>query len=437
MDQRPLASPPVADYGDEGSPFYRKVLLTAVLGNVVEWYDNALYGILAVFLARTFFPESDPTAALLATYVGLIAAYAIRPVGGVLMGRLSDVRGHRFTLMLTIGLMTGGTLLIGLLPGYSAVGLAAPALLMLCRLIQGVGASGEYTVAANFILEHGPRRKRQYLAGWSVGSTSVGPLIASLVAVALTSALSPEAFESWGWRILFLLSAPMGLVTLFIRRHAPDLPRIQKVLDHAAEVSPPSRPFVEAVRGHWREMAQVIALGAGQRIGTFCISTYFVTALIGAGFGETRAIFASILAYLIGPPAAILGGLIADRVGGRIVLIVGFAAFTLLTVPTFLVIGTSLGLTLAAVLGFTFVNNFVGAPLTHAYVMTFSPEVRGTASALNYNIGTTLIGSTAPLVAAALFARTGSNLSFAWYMTAACVLSLAVAVFAYPQKAKA
>lgn len=164
------SKPPVADDSDEGAPFYRKALLTAVLGNVVEWYDNALYGILAVFLARTFYPDSDPTAALLATYVGLIAAYAVRPAGGVLMGRISDVRGHRFTLMLTVGLMTGGPLLICLLPGYSAVGLAAPALLLLCRLVQGASASGEYTVAANFILQHNTRRKRQYLAGWSVGS---------------------------------------------------------------------------------------------------------------------------------------------------------------------------------------------------------------------------------------------------------------------------
>ena len=421
---------------DEGSPVWRRVLFTAVLGNVVEWYDHALYGILAVFMARVFFPEGDMHAALIATYVGLIASYAIRPIGGVVMGRLSDVRGHRYTLVLTIALMTVGTILIGLLPGYAAIGIAAPILLMVCRLIQGVGASGEYTVAANFILEHGPRKRRQYLAGWSVGSTSFGPLLASIVALSLIMTLPEDAFAHWGWRVPFLLAAPLGLVTLYIRRSVPELPRIQQILSHDQVDKPPSRPFTDAVRDHWREMCQVIALGAGQRVGTFCIQTYFVAALINSGFGADKALFASILTYLIGPPAAIWGGILADRHGGRRVLLIGYTAFVLLTVPTFLALGAgSVVVATIAVVGFTFINNFIGAPLTHAYVLTFKPEVRGTAAALNFNVGTTLIGSTAPLLATWLHMRTGTDVSFGWYMTAICVVSLLIATFAYPRAA--
>ena len=421
---------------DEGSPIWRRVLFTAVLGNVVEWYDHALYGILAVFMARVFFPEGDPQAALIATYIGLIASYAIRPIGGVVMGRLSDLRGHKFTLILTIALMTIGTILIGVLPGYAAIGIASPILLMLCRLVQGVGASGEYTVAANFILEHGPRKRRQYLAGWSVGSTSLGPLLASMIALVLIMSMPEDAFAHWGWRIPFLLAAPLGLVTLYIRRSVPELPRIQRVLMETQENLPPKRPFTDAVREHWREMTQVIVLGAGQRVGTFCIQTYFVAALINAGFGADKALFASILTYLIGPPAAILGGLLADRYGGRPVVLAGYSAFVLFTVPTFLALGGgSVAIATAAVVGFTFINNFIGAPLTHAYVLTFKPEVRGTAAALNFNLGTTLIGSTAPLMATWLHMRTGTDASFAWYMTVVCVLSLGVGLFAYPKAA--
>jgi MHS family proline/betaine transporter-like MFS transporter len=427
---------PLPHHPDEGSPAWRKVLFTAVLGNVVEWYDHALYGILAVFMARVFFPEGDMHAALIATYVGLIASYVVRPIGGVVMGRLSDLRGHRYTLVLTIALMTVGTILIGVLPGYAAIGIAAPILLMLCRLIQGVGASGEYTVAANFILEHGPRRRRHYLAGWSVGSTSFGPLLASIVALALIMTLPEDAFAHWGWRIPFLLAAPLGLVTLYIRRSVPELPRIQRILSDEQAAKPPSRPFTDAVRDHWREMCQVIALGAGQRVGTFCIQAYFVVALINTGFGAGKALFASILTYLVGPPAAIWGGLIADRHGGRRVLLIGYGAFVLLTVPTFVALGGgSVVAATVAVVGFTFINNFVGAPLTHAYVLTFRPEVRGTAAALNFNVGTTLIGSTAPLIATWLHMRTGSDLSFGWYMTAICAVSLLVAMFAYPRPA--
>lgn len=420
---------------DAGSPIWRRVLFTAVLGNIVEWYDHALYGILAVFMAQAFFPASDPKAALIATYIGLIVSYAIRPIGGVVMGRLSDTRGHRFTLILTISLMTAGTLAIGLLPGYAAIGLGAPVLLVVCRLLQGIGASGEYTVAANFILEHGPRRRRQYLAGWSVGSTSLGPLLAAAISLALTTALPQADFAQWGWRIPFLLAAPLGLVTLVIRRSVPELPRIQQSLEHAQAA--PRKSFLEALRGHWRQMLQVIVLGAGQRIGSFCISTYFVAALIDAGFGASNALLASILTYVIGPPAAIGGGLLADRVGGRLVLLIGYAAFVLFTVPTFMALGgASVWVATTAVVGFTVINNFIGPPLTYAYVMTFDPQVRGTAAALNYNIGTTLIGSTAPLMATWLNMRTGTDTSFAWYMTAACLLSLLVAAFAYPRPAR-
>lgn len=411
---------------------YRRVMLTAVLGNVVEWYDNALYGILAVFMAQAFFPSDDPTTGLLATYAGLIVAYAIRPLGGIVMGRLSDLRGHKAVLMLTINLMTLGTVAIGLLPSYAAIGIWAPVMLVLCRLVQGIGASGEYTVAANYMLEHGPPGRRQYLAGWSVGSTSLGPLLATGVALALTAGFGRAGFEAGGWRIPFLLAAPLGLTTLYMRRHIRDLPRIEEALA-AGEAKPPSIPFLTAVRDHWISMTQVILLGAGQRVGTFCIQTYFVTALITQGFGEARALFASIVCYLVGPPAAIIGGLLADRFGGRVVLVVGFAAYAVLTVPAFHYLGTSVAATMVAVVGFTIVNNVIGPPLTYAYVLTFPDEVRGTAAALNYNVGTTLIGSSAPLIATWLHAVTGTDTSFAWYMSAICGLSLGVAIFAFPR----
>jgi len=138
-----------------------------------------------------------------------------------------------------------------------------------------------------------------------------------------------------------------------------------------------------------------------------------------------------ILNWLILIP--IIGGLLADRHGGRAVLVTGFTLFSMLTIPAFAYLGTSLGATLTAVIGFTIVNNLVGAPLTHAYVLAFPPEVRGTAAALNYNVGTTLIGSTAPLIATWLYASTGTNASFSWYMTAICIMSLGIALIGYPK----
>ncbi|MDI6410102.1 MULTISPECIES: MFS transporter [Streptomyces] len=419
---------------DGTAPPWRRVLWAAMLGNAVEWYDNALYGILAVVMSRTFFPEGDATVALISTYLGLILSYAIRPVGGTLMGRVADLKGHKFVLTVTISLMSVGTVAIGLLPAYSAIGIAAPLLLALCRLVQGLGASAEYTVASNFLLEHGPRHRRNYLSGWSVGSTSLGPLIASVLAYLLIVTLPGAAFDAWGWRLLFLLAAPLSLVTLYIRRHTTEAPEYRRALEEARNSGTEQAPFTEAVRGHWRDMLRAIGLGAGQRVGSFMIQSYFVTALVQNGIGEDRALLAAILTYVVGAPAAVWGGRCADRYGGRRLLVWGYGVFVLFTVPTFLAIESgSFVLAFLAVVVFTVLNNIVGAPLTTAYVMSFPAHVRGTAAALNYNVGTTLLGGTAPLLATWLVGRTGTEVSFGWYMAAVCLVSALVAAFALPK----
>ncbi|SFI64668.1 MFS transporter, MHS family, proline/betaine transporter [Amycolatopsis sacchari] len=411
----------------------RKVLLSAMLGNVVEYYDFGLYGTLAVIISRQFFPTGNSVAALLSTYAGLVLSYALRPVAAMVLGPLADIKGRRWVLLFTIAVMSVGTAGIGLLPTYAAIGIAAPVILLLCRMLQGVGASVEYTTAANFIFEHERGNRRNYLAGLSVASTSVGPLLATLVSYLVISLMPAQAFNDWGWRIPFLLAIPMALIGIYIRRHVEETPQFQELAAAAERTKVKQTPFRTAVRDHWGAMLRAIGLGAGQRIGSFVIQAYFVTAMVKAGFAENNALLASLLTYAIGPVPAIWGGKLADRYGARIPLVVGYGLFVVLTVPTFLAIGSgSLALAVVAVVAFTFINNFVGAPLTTAYVMSFPAEVRASASALNYNIGTTALGSTAGLVAVWLFDLTGTNATFGWYMTGFCVLSILVALFAMP-----
>jgi MHS family proline/betaine transporter-like MFS transporter len=411
----------------------RKVILSAMLGNVVEYYDFSLYGTLAVIISHQFFPSGDTMVGLMSAYAGVVLAYALRPLAGMVLGPLADLKGRRFVLILTIVVMSVGTAGIGLLPTYAAIGVAAPVLILFFRMLQGIGASVEYTTAANFIFEHERGNRRNYLAGLSVASTSVGPLLATLVSFAVISAMPTEAFESWGWRIPFLFAIPMALVGVYIRRHVDETPEFKEMAALAEQNEVVQTPFRTAVREHWGAMLRAIGLGAGQRVGSFVIQAYFVTAMINAGFAASNALLASLLTYAIGPIPAVWGGKLADRYGGRIPLIVGYGVFVLVTVPTFMAIGSgSLTLAVIAVVGFTFINNFVGAPLTTAYVMSFPPEVRASASALNYNIGTTALGSTAGLIAVWLFGLTGTNTAFGWYMTAICVLSILVAIFAMP-----
>jgi MHS family proline/betaine transporter-like MFS transporter len=411
----------------------RKVILSAMLGNVVEYYDFGLYGTLAVIISRQFFPTGDASTALLSTYAGVVLSYALRPLAAIVLGPLADLKGRRFVLLLTIAVMSVGTAGIGLLPNYAAIGIAAPVILLLCRILQGIGASVEYTTAANFIFEHERGNRRNYLAGLSVASTSVGPLLATLVAYLVISVMPSAAFNDWGWRIPFLLAIPMALVGIYIRRHVEETPQFKEMAALAERSKVKQKPFRTAVREHWGAMLRAIGLGAGQRVGSFVIQAYFVTAMVKAGFAENNALLASLLTYAIGPFPAIWGGKLADKHGARIPLVVGYGLFVVLTVPTFLAIGSgSLWLAVVAVVAFTFINNFVGAPLTTAYVMSFPAEVRASASALNYNLGTTALGSTAGLIAVWLFGLTGSNAAFGWYMTVICVVSILVALFAMP-----
>ena len=421
--------------GDNYGVLDRRPLVAAILGNAIEYYDHSLYGLFAAYLAVVFFDSSDPAFALLATYATFISSYAVRPIAGLLLGRLADLRGHRFVLILTINLMTAGTFGIALLPGHEEIGLWSPLLLIMCRLMQGIGASAEYTVATSYALKYSSKHRQQLTVGLSNAATNIGPFLASLIALFLTYSYGGSFLESGAWRIPFLLSAPVGLLVLYLRRQS-----IESSV-HEDQVGPSEKvarvPMFTALRGHWGMMARVIGLGAGQRVGTFCLQTYFVTALIRQGVDGPIAMLASILICVIGAPVSIVGGLLGDRFGGRPILVTGYALYIAVTVPLFHVLGVSIPLSILGMCIYAILNNIIAPALSHSYIMSFPQDVRGAASTLNFNVGTVLFGSTAPFVATWLATRTGSEEMFGWYMTAFCAISCATAIFAYPRQLRA
>lgn len=411
---------------------HRRPLLVAFLGNTVEWYDANLYGLLAIYLAKAFFAFSDPVMGLAATYATFVISFVIRPVSGLLLGRLADLRGHRFVLIMTVNLMTIGTVGMGLLPTYATIGFWSPALLVLCRVMQGIGASAEYTVATSYVLEQGPRSRAQYLAGWCIAACNLGPLLASAVAMALTTFYGESFFETGAWRYPFLLSAPLGLVAIYLRSQMEDDGLLHS---RAPDDQKKARvPLFIALRGHWLMVLKLVAMGAGNRAASAILQGYIVTSLIHQGFAASTSMLASLLVYLSGFPAVIFAGYLSDKLGGRRVLIATFAVYAAVLIPLFHVMAISVPAMLIGVVIFSVINNFPASALAYAYIMTFPQAVRGAAAAVNYNLGTAFIGSTAPLVATWLVARTGTEMALAWYLAAWCVVSCIAAVVAYPRE---
>lgn len=412
----------------------RQIFVSTLLGNVVEYYDFTLYGTLAAIIAMHFFDQSNAFIALVSVYVGVVLSYAIRPLGGLILGPVGDLKGRKFVLILSIAMMTVGTAGIGLLPTYAAIGVAAPIILLLSRVLQGIGASVEYTTAANFLLEHERGHRRNLITGVLNSTASVGSLTAALVAYLLSAFMPGDSFQEWGWRIPFLLAIPIAVVGIYMRRKLDEsslFKEAKEQIDHKEEKHAPLR---RTLKEHWRDIIRVISLSLGQRIGSYIIQAYFVTALIASGFPAEQALLASVLVYAVGPITSIWGGWLADRFGGRLPLIVGYALFIVLTVPAFYLIGQpSIVNATLAVIVFTLINNLVAAPLSTAYSLAFPPAVRATASALAFNLGTSIFGATAGLVAVWLHEITGTDVTFGWYVTVACAISLAVSIFALPE----
>ena len=217
------------------SPARRRAIGAAVIGNVLEWYDFAVYAFLATVLARKFFPGDDELSALLATFAVFGVGFVVRPLGGVVIGRLGDRRGRKIALSLTIMLMALGTVMIGLLPSYESLGVGASALLVAARLLQGFSAGGEWGSATAFIVEWAPPRRRGLFGSLQQASVAGGFLLGSLTAASLSTWLSPAALEDWGWRLPFLFGGLLGPIGLYMRRNIEETPPFKASVQERAE----------------------------------------------------------------------------------------------------------------------------------------------------------------------------------------------------------
>jgi MFS transporter, MHS family, proline/betaine transporter len=405
----------------------RRAIVAASAGNLVEWYDFAVYVYLATTLAAIFFPQQNSTAGLLSTFAVFAAAFFARPLGGLVFGPIGDRIGRQRTLAVVIILMSASTFAIGLLPGYGSIGLAAPALLVVFRLLQGFSAGGEFGGASSYISEYSPNARRGFLTSWVEFSAVGGFLLGSAVVTALTTGLSDGSLNSWGWRIPFLFAAPLGLVGLYIRMRMEDTPKFRALEQEHATASAPLR---ETLTRDWGPMLSLGGLAVIQNIGFYFVLAYMPTYLTKElGFGSTASFVSSTITLVVAMALIPPLGALSDRIGRRRVLGAACVGFAVLSYPLLLVM--SQGILWAAVLAHVALGIlqaiFLSATIA-ALTELLRTRTRYSGFSISYNISVAAFGGTAPYIATWLIATTGSTLSPAFYMIAGALISLLVVV---------
>lgn len=319
---------------NKGQQGYAKSVLAGAVGVFVHWFDWAVYAYLATTMAEVFFPAQDKTAGLLSVFAVFAVAFFVRPLGSVIFGHIGDRFGRKRTLSIVIVSMAAGTLLIGIIPGFATIGIWAPILLIIARIIQGLAAGGEFGSAASFLAEVSPPRRRGFGCSWIEFGSVGGFLLASFVVFLLQSLATPEQIAAGWWRVAFIITVPLAFVGLYIRLKIEDTPEY-KALEEANTV--PNQPVVETFRRNWRELLQVLG------IEVFMNTTFYIVLVFLISYQEEYlnysaddAAFLSIVGSLVAMVVIPISGALSDRFGRKPVLYTAAGLLIVFSVPLFL-----------------------------------------------------------------------------------------------------
>jgi MHS family proline/betaine transporter-like MFS transporter len=413
-----------------------RTVMAGAIGNALEWYDFSLFGYFAPIISSQFFPSADPRAALLNTFGVFAAGFLMRPLGAILFGHLGDRLGRKRALELSVLLMAVPTALVGLLPTYHQVGLVAPLLLLLVRLLQGLSVGGEYVGSMSYLAESAQPGRRGFDSSWCNVSGGVGGLIGSGLATVLTRMLTPEQVADWGWRLPFLLSIPGGILSWRLRLSIAESPCFKEVR-HAGQVAPV--PLRESLRTDRRAFLTIAGLSLLASIGWYLPWVWLVTWLDDINrpaLPQWEALASSTLAGIVLIVLTPLGGALSDRLGRKPVILAGSVGYLVLSYPMFLWMsrGTFTAALSGQLVSAVLTALYGGASLA-AFAELFPTRTRYSGLALSYNLAVALCGGTTPLVATWLVNVSGSTLTPAFYLMAAA-LGTTLAALAMPERAR-
>ncbi|MCE4947476.1 glycine betaine/L-proline transporter ProP [Streptomyces albulus] len=408
----------------------KRAVSAAALGNAMEWFDFGVYSYIAVTLGHVFFPSGNPTAQLLSTFGTFAAAFLVRPLGGMFFGPLGDRIGRQKVLAITMIMMAAGTFAIGLIPSYAMIGVGAPILLLLARLVQGFSTGGEYGGASTFIAEYAPDKKRGFLGSWLEFGTLAGYVGGAGLVTLMTALLSTEDLHSWGWRIPFLIAGPMGIIGLYLRMRLEETPAFAR-LEKEARAKEKARREVEKriglremIFGQWRAMLLCVGLVLVFNVTDYMLLSYLPSYLTSElKYDETHGLMVILVVMVAMMCVQPFMGKLSDRFGRRPIIATGCVGFLVLSVPALLLIRQG---SLAAVAVGTGILGLLlvcfTAAMPSALPALFPTKVRYGSLSIGFNISVSLFGGTTPLVVTALIGATGNTMVPAYYMMAAAVI---------------
>lgn len=401
----------------------RRVVAATVAGNALEFYDFVTYAFFAVFIGRTFFPVDSPLASLLLSVAVFGVGFVTRPLGGLLIGAYADRAGRKPAMLLTIALITTGTLGLAVTPSYAQIGMAAPIIIVLCRLIQGLALGGEVGPASAFLIEIAPLQRRGMYAAWQSGSQGAATLVAGLLGVWVSSALSPEQLDSWGWRLPFALGLLLLPLAFYLRRAMPET-----LEAHAA---PAPRGTLARHRGHLLRATLIILGGTVATYVQTYMTSYAITTL---NMPATTSMWATVIGGFGTLVFALLGGWLSDRYGRRPLMLLPRLALALLIYPAFmwLVAAPDLWRMFVVVLLLSALNGMAAAVSLVAIPELLPARVRAIGLSLVYAVGVTLFGGTTQFVITWLIGTTGEPTAPAAYVVLTSLIS-ALAVWLTPE----